>query len=205
MFAVPSDFVRGSLVQSEAEWWFVLPHLPCHVVSPTQFVCETIPKCVEHEAAHSTKRLCCEELNLGIRIVWLDQACRMHLNPLEINGLCTDGFTHLDCVTCAMFTVGCGQMQQIWTVLGQQRIVGKIGTKSSAGENDRTELFETGTALLVDTSRTRSITHNQLRHPSFGDDFCPVSFLGNLFNHLNQCIGDCHAWETLLASVGAGS
>ena len=60
----------------------------------------------------------------------------MHLDPLEIDGLCTDGLAHLDHITCAMFTVGCGQMRQVRTKYGEQRIVRKIGTKTSTGEYD---------------------------------------------------------------------
>ena len=44
-------------------------------------------------------------------------------------------------------------------------------------------------------------TRNQLGHTSFGDDLCLVSFLGHLFNHQNQSIGDGHTWETFLTMV----
>ena len=52
--------------------------------------------------------------------------------------------------------------------------------------------------------QTRSITHNQLRHTSFGMIFA-LSVSSAIFNHLNQSIGDGHVWETLLASVSAGN
>ena len=83
-------------------------------------------------------------------------------------------------VTSALFTVGCGQVQQFWTVPAEQRVVGKIRIESSSGEHDKTNFQKIGTTLLEDTSRACSSIQHRLRHTRFGDDTRFVSFLGNL-------------------------
>ena len=118
------------------EWGLAPPHLFRNIIPPSQLIGKAIPECAEDETINSAECLCCEEPDLDIWVVWLHQTSRLHLDPLEINGLCTDGLARLDRVTCAMFTVGCGQMQQITTKQGEQRPAGKIGTKTSTGEND---------------------------------------------------------------------
>ena len=82
----------------------VLPHLSCHVVPPPQLIGKTLP-CASKTKANSAERFCCEELDFGIGVVWLHQACGVHLDPLKIDCFCTDGLTHLDRITSAVLTV----------------------------------------------------------------------------------------------------
>ena len=60
-----------------------------------------------------TERLCYEELVNGTWVDWLNQAFGAHLDPLELDALITDGFTHLDGVACTTFTVGYEETQQV--------------------------------------------------------------------------------------------
>ena len=73
MLAMPGNFVRSRPVQSETEWRFVLPHLSHHTVSPSQFFGKTV----------SVKCFCRDELDLGMGVVGLHQACGMHLDTLD--------------------------------------------------------------------------------------------------------------------------
>ena len=108
MLAMPRKFRQSRLVVSETEWNFVPPNLFRHVVPPFQLIGKAVFECIEDETTNSAECLCCEELEFDIWVVWLHQLSRVHLGPLEIDGLCTEGLAHLDRVTCAMFTVGCG-------------------------------------------------------------------------------------------------
>ena len=47
MLALPSAVVRGRLEHSEAKLRFVLPHLSCHIVLPSQLIGKTVSVCVE--------------------------------------------------------------------------------------------------------------------------------------------------------------
>ena len=66
--AVPGNFIRGRLVQSEAEWRFVLPHLSCHVVPPSQLIGKTVSVRVKDKTTNSAERFCRKELDFGIGV-----------------------------------------------------------------------------------------------------------------------------------------
>ena len=63
MLALPNDVIRDDLVQSEAEWRFVLPHLSCHAVASSQFIGNTVSVCIEDKTTDSAKRFFREELD----------------------------------------------------------------------------------------------------------------------------------------------
>ena len=104
MIAMPHNFVRSRLVESETEWRFVPPHLFRHVIPPSQLIGKAVPECVEDETTNSADCLCCEELDFDIWVVWLHQISRVHLDPLEINGLWTVLIALL--VQCSPLVVG---------------------------------------------------------------------------------------------------
>ena len=104
---MPGNFVGSSLVQSETEWRFVLPHLSRHVVPPSQLIGKAVPKCVEDKATNSAERVRCKELDFCIGVVGLHLSCGVHLDPLEIDGLCSDGLTHLDRVASSVHHSWC--------------------------------------------------------------------------------------------------
>ena len=79
-FAQPDDVIRRRLVQSKTEWMVVLPHLTCYVVPPSQLPGETVSVCFEDTTTNSAGRFCCEELEFAIGVVWLHQACGVHIS-----------------------------------------------------------------------------------------------------------------------------
>ena len=87
MLAVASDFVRSSLIQSEAGRRLVLSHLSSYVVPPSQFIGKTVSEGAEDKTINLAERCCCKELDFGNRVAGLHQACGVHLYPLEIDGL----------------------------------------------------------------------------------------------------------------------
>merc|ERR1711865_20326 len=120
VLAMPMDFFASGLVESKAEWRLILPHLTSDVVTATQLVGESLAILVKDKAAHTAECLCSKKLHLGIWIVWFHKAGRVYLHPLQVNGFGTNGLPHLDGISSAMLTVGCGQMQEVWSVLGEQ-------------------------------------------------------------------------------------
>merc|ERR1712232_72432 len=156
VLAVPDDLVRGSLVEAEAERWLVLPHLTSDIITAAKFVAEALAVGVQHEAANTAERLRGQELHLGIWIVWLHEASWVHLHPLQIHRLSADALTDLDAIASAVLTVGSWQMQKIWAVLGQQRVVAKIGSKAARRKDN-------GAILLVDGARLAVLAANHSR------------------------------------------
>ena len=74
ILTIPYNFIRSRHVQSETEWRFVLPHLSCYVVPPAQLVSKN-SEGIEEKTTNAEERFCCKELDFGIGIVWLHQAC----------------------------------------------------------------------------------------------------------------------------------
>ena len=66
MLALPGDIIRDRLVRSKTEWLFVLPHLSCHVVPPSQFNGKTVSVCVENKTTDSAEVFFHKELDFGI-------------------------------------------------------------------------------------------------------------------------------------------
>merc|ERR1712241_1573799 len=123
MLAMPMDFIGGGLVQTESEGRLVLPHFTSHVVSPAQFIRKPLPIRIQDQTSDTTQCLSRKKLDLCIRIVRLHEACGMHLNPFQINRLAANGLAHLDTITCAMISVCCGQVHEVWPVLAKQRVL----------------------------------------------------------------------------------
>merc|ERR1711963_582463 len=71
MLAMPNNFIRGFLVEAQTEWWLVLPHLTCHIITAAKLVGEAFAIGIQDKATHSTERLSCQKLDLGIRVIWL--------------------------------------------------------------------------------------------------------------------------------------
>ena len=103
-----SNFITSRLVESETEWRFVLPHLSRHIVPPSQLIGETVSVCDKDKTTNSLERFRCEELDFGIGVICLHQACWVHLDPLEIDGSCSP-------VQCSPFVVGrCNKSGRYW-------------------------------------------------------------------------------------------
>ena len=77
MLALPNDVIRDDLVQSEAEWRFVLPHLSCHAGCVlTEFIGNTVSVCIEdkttdlREALLPARNLIWYQGRSGLTTLW---------------------------------------------------------------------------------------------------------------------------------------
>mmetsp|Transcript_91627 Transcript_91627/g.237451 ORF Transcript_91627/g.237451 Transcript_91627/m.237451 type:complete len:221 (+) Transcript_91627:204-866(+) len=186
MLAMPNDLVRCGLVERQAERRLVLPHLSRHVVTAAKLIGKAFAVRVQDQATNATERLGSEELDLGIRIIWLHEAGGMHLDPLEVNAFAADCLSHLDAIAGAMLPVGGWQMHEVRAVLRKQRLLGEVGTEATRCKDDRPVLLEVQTALLVHQADAcaRAVCQ-QLVGSGLRDDARLVGPLGNLLHHLD--------------------
>mmetsp|Transcript_2519 Transcript_2519/g.3109 ORF Transcript_2519/g.3109 Transcript_2519/m.3109 type:complete len:347 (+) Transcript_2519:291-1331(+) len=203
VLAVPDDLIGRRLVQDQPVRRLGLPHLTGHVVASAQLVAEPVAVAVDHQAAHAAQGLGRQELDLGLGVVRLNEAGGMDLHPLQVNGRSTNGFAHLDGVTCAVLTVGGGQVQQVRAVRGQQGVGTEVGTKTARSQNHGAKLLHHLTSLAIFAAHHTAAILHQLEDLSLGDDPGAVGLLGHLLQHLDQGICDGHPWEALLSTVRA--
>merc|ERR1712203_551456 len=78
VLAMPLDLFRGLAIQAQEE------ALAIHV---------------QKQAAYAPKRLRGQELDLGIRLIWVDQASGVHLHPLEVYKVSTDRRGHFQAIS----------------------------------------------------------------------------------------------------------
>ena len=204
VLGVPDDLIGCSLVQTQAKGRLVLPHLSSDIVTSAQLVAEAVAIGIQDDATNTSEGLRGQELHLGIGIVRLHQTGGVHLDPLEVNGGCTDGLSHLDGITSAVLAVGGGEVEQVRPVRGQEGIGAKVGAETAGGEDHRAELLHGLAGLLVLAANHGAGIDEQLVHLRLRHDASSVGFLSNLLQHLDQRIGDGHSWEALLAAVRAG-
>ena len=119
VLAMPNDLVAGRLVQAQPERRLAFPHLAGYIVAAAQLVREALAVGIQDQAADAAQSLCGQKFDLGIGIVGLDQARRVHLDPLEVDRLAANGLAHLDAVTSAVLAIGGRQVHQVRTVLCQ--------------------------------------------------------------------------------------
>mmetsp|Transcript_47384 Transcript_47384/g.106581 ORF Transcript_47384/g.106581 Transcript_47384/m.106581 type:complete len:319 (-) Transcript_47384:177-1133(-) len=206
MLAVPVDLFRGGLVEAQPERRLALPHFTCHVVTAAELIGETLAVGIEHKATDSTQSLCRKELDFGIRIIRLYQASWVHLDPLQVDALGTNGLTHLDAITSAVLAVSGGEMHQVGPVLCKEGVLCEIGAKPASCQDDRPMFLELHTALLVRQAHAVPLAvHQQPRGARLRNDASLVRPLCDLLHHLDQRVCDGHPWEALLATVGAWS
>ena len=204
MLGVPDDLIGCSLVQTQAEGRLVLPHLSSDIVTTAQLVAEAVAVCIQDDATNTSKGLCSQELHLGIRIIRLHQTGWVHLDPLEVNGGCTDCLSHLDGITSAVLTVGGGEVEQVRPICGQQGIGSEVGPETAGGEDHGAELLDALAGLLVLAANHGPGIDEELVHLRLRHDASSVGLLSNLLQHLDQRKGDGHSGETFLAAVRAG-
>mmetsp|Transcript_95796 Transcript_95796/g.175480 ORF Transcript_95796/g.175480 Transcript_95796/m.175480 type:complete len:207 (-) Transcript_95796:424-1044(-) len=204
MFAMPDYLVGRCFVQTQTERGLVLPHLSSDIIAPTQLIGKTFSLLVENDASDTTECLCCQEFDLCIGVIGLHKTSGVHLNPFQINGLATNGLSHLDAISSAVFAVGGRQVHEVWTVLRKQRVACEICTEATTGKDDRAMLLKLQATLLIHKSNTGTVSvGEQLGCAGLSDYTRHVCLLGHLFDHLDQRICNCHAREALLATVRA--
>ena len=81
--------IQGTLRRSVGPSTSGARYLPCDVVSPSRHIDRTVSVRVNGEINNS-ELLCCGKLKRSNRDVLLHQSCGVHLDPLEIIGLCVD-------------------------------------------------------------------------------------------------------------------
>mmetsp|Transcript_28263 Transcript_28263/g.71504 ORF Transcript_28263/g.71504 Transcript_28263/m.71504 type:complete len:239 (-) Transcript_28263:11-727(-) len=207
VLAMPDDLIRGGLVQAEPEGGLVLPHLTRDVVAAAKLVREALAVRVQHQASNTAQRLGCQELDLGVRVIGFHQACGVNLHPLEVNALSADRLPHLDAITCAMLTIGGWQVHKVRTILREQRLLREVRAEPSGGKDHWPVLLEVQAALLVDQPDDASPigARQQLVSTRLRNDPGLVRTLGNLLDHLDQGVSNCHAREALLPAVRSRS
>merc|ERR1711884_564610 len=102
-----------------------------------------------------------------------------------------------------MLTIGGWQMHQVWPVLRKQGILSEIRSKSSGCEDDWPKDLGVGPILLVRQPNTGTCSVGKQRvGAGFRDDAGNVRVpLSNLLHHLNQGVGDGHAWKSFLPTM----
>mmetsp|Transcript_31394 Transcript_31394/g.71686 ORF Transcript_31394/g.71686 Transcript_31394/m.71686 type:complete len:254 (-) Transcript_31394:548-1309(-) len=144
VLAMPSDLLRGFAIQAEEETrggakldTRVLPHLACNVVAAAKFIGKPVAIGIKQDSSDAPQCLCSQELDLGIWICGMDEACRMHLDPFQVDCVGTDSHGHLQSVASAMLTVGGRQVRKIRAVLVQEGVRRKVSTKATGGDDNR--------------------------------------------------------------------
>merc|ERR1711957_763950 len=171
MLAMPNDFVGSCFVQTQAERWFVFPHLASDVITAAELIREAIAFCIKYKSANTSQGFCSQELNLGIWIVWLHEASWVYLHPFEVNRPGSDLLAHFHSISSAMLAVCGRKVHEIWPVLRQQRILREVGPKATARENHRTLLFQCLTTFLIfEADADARPICQQLVSTRFGDD-----------------------------------
>merc|ERR1740133_863537 len=149
VLAMPVDFLGGLAIEAQEEAGgvalneaLVLPHHACDVIATAELVAEALPIHVEQHAANSSEGLGSQELHLGIWLVWMHQTCWVHLDPLKVDGIRTNGHGHLQSIAGAMVTVGGWQVSQVGTVLDEQGVLGKVRSEATRADDHRSVLHE---------------------------------------------------------------
>jgi hypothetical protein len=115
----------------------ILPDLACDVITVLELIDEALTGVIEQETTDTTERLGCEELDLRLGLIRVDEAGRVHLYLLEIDRVRTNGHGHLVAVTGAVVAVGGGELPELGTVLLEERVRGEVGCVTAGGEDDR--------------------------------------------------------------------
>jgi len=206
MLAMPMNLVSGGLVEAETERSLALPHLAGDVIAAAELVGESVTVGVEEETTNTTEGLGGEELNLGVRVVRLDETGRVDLDPLQIDGGGAGGDAHLDAVTGAVLTVGGGQMHQIGAMLGEQGVVAEISTEAAAREDDGAVGDLDLLLVIVLATNNGGAVHAEFKDLSLVDDHGALALgvLLDLLEALHEGVCDSHTREAFLTTMGTG-
>lgn len=174
----------------------LLPHLARDVVTVTQFIGETVTIGVEQKTTLTTEGFGCQELELGLRVLGVDETGRVDLDLVHINAVGTHLHQHLLTITSGVGTVSTRQVEGIWAVLLQEGLVAEVGSITTSGKDNNT-LCGLGLAVQVigDTADEVAIPVNRGNTGSL-DNLDPVGFLqADLFQSLHKGVGDGHSGE----------
>jgi hypothetical protein len=147
VLAVPFDGRGSSTVEDKAEGALVLHHLLRDIVTTAELVAETVAITIEKDGASTAESLSSKELDLGIRLVGVDETSGVDLNGSHVLHVGTNGDSHLDTITSAVLTVGGGEVTNIRAVLHEEGVRGEVSTIATRGDDNNTLLLE-GLAVL---------------------------------------------------------
>ena len=212
VFAVPFDLFRGFSVEDQPDWvlntegqWtsgekagyrmnlaLLFPDLSSDIVAVLQLIDKSPALAVEQETTNAAEGLCSEELDFGRGFIWVNQAGRVHLDFLHIDGASAGRDGNLVSVTGTVIAVGGGKLPVLWAVFLEQGIFSKVGGITTSGQdyraisglgfstkgvldtNDsRTILDELGNASLLLNGNTFGVADREIfkaLHLSVGDD-----------------------------------
>ena len=212
---VEVENLGGLAVQHQADGplalLLLLPHLAGHVVTVAQLVREALAVRVQQQTTLTTEGLGSQELELGLRILGVDQTGRVDLDLVHVDAVGTDLHQHLLAVTSSVGAVGGGQAEGVGTVLLEQRSVAKVSGVTAGSQNDDTV---DGLGLAVQgVGNTGNVVTVLVNAGDVGllDDLDAVGLgVGELLKTLHQGIGDSHAGElgivtTVCAGVGVAT
>ena len=175
----------------------LFPDLSGDVVAMLQLVDESLALAVEQEATDTTKSLGSKEFDLGSWLVGIDQTGWVYLDLLHVDSAGPDRDGDLVSVTSTVVTVGGRELPELWAVLLQQGVFGKVCSVTTSGQNNRaigglglsvesvlntnddaTVLDKLGDASLLLDNDTLGIADRKVfkaLHLSVGDDLCKRS------------------------------
>mmetsp|Transcript_30036 Transcript_30036/g.53035 ORF Transcript_30036/g.53035 Transcript_30036/m.53035 type:complete len:298 (-) Transcript_30036:218-1111(-) len=212
MLAMPRNFCRCLAVEAQEKTCgvskgdpVILPHHARHVISATELIGKALTVNIKQHTTHSAECLGSKKLDLGIRLLGMNEASWMNLDPFQINCVCTHSHGHLEAIPGAVVTVGCWQMHKVRPVLCEQGICGEVGAKASRADDH-------WPILLADCSVSCGALHTADIASRIGEQFlnlglqhnlCAASLLiiGNLLKCFHERICDSHAWEALLTTM----
>lgn len=96
------------------------------IVTVTELVRETVALLVDEKTADAAQRLGSQELDLGVRLVRVDETSRVNLDFVEVDTVRANLKGHLGTVTLAVLAVRGRQVEKLRAVLGEQSVLRKI-------------------------------------------------------------------------------
>lgn len=192
--------VGGLAVEDETDRPLVLllllPHLGRDVVTVTQLIGETLTVAVEQETTLTTQGLRGQELELGLRVLGVDETGRVDLDLVHIDAVGADFHQHLLAVTGGVGTVGTRQTKRIGTVVLEKGLVAKVGSVTTGGEDHNTI---NGRALAVRFVGDAANEVPFLVHVGDAGPLHDLNAVGlafaELLQPLHQGVGDGHSGE----------
>ena len=157
VLAVPLNLLGSITVEDELDWVLdtgrlinaerderygthlapLFPDFSSDVVAVLQFINESLALAVEQETTDTAKGFGSKELDLGSRLVGVDQTGRVHLDLLHVDGASTDGDSNLVSITGTVIAICGGKLPVLGAVLLQQGVFSEVGSITAGGQDNR--------------------------------------------------------------------
>lgn len=147
-----------------------------------------------------------KELELGGRVLGVDQTSRVNLDLVHINAVGTNLHQHLLTITSGVSTVGAGQAEGVRAVLLEERRVAEVSSIATGSQNNDAIRGDRLSILLV--GHTGDVVSIPVDGGDAGSllDLNTVRLeLAELFQALHEGVGDGHSRELgIMATVCSG-